>query len=292
MSAVPTIELNNGVTIPQLGFGVFLVPPGETEAAVATALTTGYRHIDTAKLYDNEDEVGAAIAKSGVPRDEVFVTTKVWNSDQGYDATLAAFDKSLERLGFDYVDLYLIHWPLPKRDRYVETWRALEKIAGDGRARAIGVSNFQIAHLQRLLDETRVVPAVNQVELHTRLQQKPLRRFHAEHGIVTEAWSPLGQGWALQDRVVAELAQRHGRTPAQIVLRWHLQLGNVVIPKSTTPSRIRENIALFDFALSDADMAALAALEAGTRLGPDPDERDTRPRSGFSSTGGRWVSEG
>ena len=179
MSGVPTIELNNGVTIPQLGFGVFLVPPGETEAAVATALSTGYRHIDTARLYENEDEVGTAIAKSGVPRDEVFVTTKLWNADQGYDTTLAAFDASLDRLGFDYVDLYLIHWPLPKQDRYVETWRALEKIAGDGRARAIGVSNFQIAHLQRLIDETGTVPAVNQVELHPHLTQAPLRAFHA-----------------------------------------------------------------------------------------------------------------
>ncbi len=272
MTGEPTIELNNGVAIPQLGFGVFLVPPGETEVAVATALETGYRHIDTARLYDNEGEVGAAIAKSGIPRDELFVTTKVWNSDQGYDATLAAFDKSLERLGFDYVDLYLIHWPLPKVDRYVDTWRALEKLATEGRSRAIGVSNFQIAHLQRLIDETGTVPAVNQVECHPHLTQAPLRAFHAQHGIATEAWSPLARGGAvLSDARVGAIAARHGKSPAQVILRWHLQVGNVVIPKSVTPSRIAENLDVFDFALADDELAAVEALNTDSRIGPDPD---------------------
>jgi 2,5-diketo-D-gluconate reductase A len=277
MTGVPTIELNNGVALPQLGFGVFLVPPGETEAAVATALSTGYRHIDTARLYENEGEVGAAIAKSGIPRDEIFVTTKLWNSDQGYDAARAAFDKSLEQLGFDYVDLYLVHWPLPKLDRYVETWRALEKIAGEGRARAIGVSNFQIPHLQRLLDETGTVPAVNQVELHPHLTQAPLRAFHAQHGIVTEAWSPLARGGSvLTDPRIGAIAAAHGKTPAQVVLHWHIQVGNVVIPKSVTPSRIAENLDVFGFTLTDDEVATIESLNADTRIGPDPDRFDRR----------------
>lgn len=271
MTAV--ITLNNGVGVPQLGFGVFLVPPGETEVAVATALETGYRHIDTARLYDNEGEVGAAIAKSGIPREELFVTTKVWNSDQGYDATLAAFDKSLERLGFDYVDLYLIHWPLPKVDRFVDTWRALERLAAEGRSRAIGVSNFQIAHLQRLIDETATVPAVNQVELHPHLTQAPLRAFHAQHGIATEAWSPLARGGAvLSDAKVCAIAAAHGKSPAQVILRWHVQVGNVVIPKSVTPSRIAENLDVFDFTLADDELATIESLNTNSRVGPNPDE--------------------
>ena|SRR5690349_12684866 len=288
---VPDVRLNNGVHIPQVGFGVFRVPDDETERAVRTAIESGYRSIDTASLYGNERGVGRAIASCGLSREELFVTTKLWNDDQGYDSAFGAYEASLRRLGLDYVDLYLIHWPKPSRDRYVDTWRAFQKLCADERVRTIGVSNFQPHHLQRLLDETTVVPAVNQIELHPQLQQEQLRHFHAAHGILSEAWSPLGQGHALRDPVVAELASRHGRTPAQIVLRWHLQLGNIVIPKSTNPSRIRENLALFDFALDDADMAALAGLDSDTRLGPDPDERDTSPRSGFSSSGGRWVPE-
>jgi 2,5-diketo-D-gluconate reductase A len=272
MTGVPNLTLNNGVTIPQLGFGVFLVPPGETEASVTTALQTGYRHIDTARIYDNEGEVGAAIAQSGIARDELFVTTKLWNADQGRDATLAAFDASLARLGLDHVDLYLIHWPVPSGDRYVETWTALEEIAASGRARAIGVSNFQVPHLQRLIDETGTVPAVNQIELHPNLVQAELRAFHAEHGIATEAWSPLARGALLEDPAVGKVAAKHGRTPAQVILRWHLQIGNVVIPKSVTPSRIAENLDVLGFELDEHDVAAIEALDNGTRIGPNPDE--------------------
>jgi 2,5-diketo-D-gluconate reductase A len=271
MSAVPTIELNNGVTIPQLGFGVFLVPPGETEAAVATALATGYRHIDTAKLYDNEEAVGEAVRESGLIRDEVFVTSKLWNTDQGYDTTLRAFDASMQRLGFDVLDLYLIHWPAPARDAYVETWRAMEQLYTDGRIRAIGVSNFQPDHLRRLLDRSDVVPVINQVELHPYLQQTEVRKANEELGVLTEAWGPIARGGELlQDPVIAGLADKHARTPAQVVLRWHIELGNVVIPKSVTPARIQENIDIFDFALDSADLDAIAALDRGQRTGPDP----------------------
>jgi diketogulonate reductase-like aldo/keto reductase len=269
---VPNITLNNGVEMPQLGFGVFQVPDAETQAAVTAALDAGYRSIDTAKIYGNEAGVGAAVAKSGLPREELFITTKVWNDDQGYDSTLRAFDASIERLGLDYLDLYLIHWPTPKRDRYVDTWRAFEKLLADGRVRAIGVSNFQPDHLRRLVEETGTVPAVNQVELHPYLVQDEVRRADAEHGIATEAWSPLAKGGdLLAESVVAGLADKHGRTPAQVLLRWHVQLGNVVIPKSVTPSRIRENIAVFDFELSDDDVTALSSLDRNLRTGPDPD---------------------
>src|SRR5690242_1428244 len=227
---VPDVRLNNGVHIPQVGFGVFRVPDDETERAVRTAIESGYRSIDTASLYGNERGVGRAIASCGLSREELFVTTKLWNDDQGYDSTFRAFEASLRRLGLDYVDLYLIHWPKPSLDRYVETWRAFEKLHLDQRVRAIGVSNFQSAHLQQLLDETRVVTAGNQVMLHIVFKQEPLHRFHARDGIVSGAWSFLGLGHALRGPVVAELAEAHGRTPAQVVLRWQLQLGNVVIP--------------------------------------------------------------
>uniref|UniRef100_A0AAU3GM62 Aldo/keto reductase n=1 Tax=Streptomyces sp. NBC_01401 TaxID=2903854 RepID=A0AAU3GM62_9ACTN len=271
MSTVPTVTLNNGVTIPQLGFGVFQVPDDETTAAVTAALDAGYRSIDTATVYGNEAGVGRALAASGLARDELFVTTKLWNADQGYDATLTAFDASLAALGLDHVDLYLIHWPTPARALYTDTWRALEKLLADGRIRAAGVSNFQPAHLRRLREVSSLVPAVNQIELHPGLQQGELRALHTEYGIATEAWSPLAQGALLDDAVLVALAERHGKTPAQVVLRWHLQLGNVVIPKSVTPARIRQNIDVFDFELSAADMDAVAGLDRGMRTGPDPD---------------------
>ncbi|WP_016697139.1 aldo/keto reductase [Actinoalloteichus spitiensis] len=271
MSKVPNLTLNNGVEIPQLGFGVFQVPPEDARRTVATALRTGYRSIDTAKAYSNESGVGQAVAESGLPREEIFVTTKLLNAEQGYDSALRAFDASMTELGLDYLDLYLIHWPLPGRDLYVETWKAFERLYEEGRVRAIGVSNFTIDHLKRLFDETDIVPSINQVELHPKLQQPELRAFHAEHGILTEAWSPLAQGDVLADPVVTRLAEKHGRTPAQVILRWHLDIGNVVIPKSVTPSRIEENFDLFGFHLDPEDIEALAPLDSGTRvLGLDP----------------------
>ncbi|MEU1942659.1 MULTISPECIES: aldo/keto reductase [unclassified Streptomyces] len=271
MTSVPHLTLHTGLEIPQLGFGVFQVADEQTTGAVRSAIEAGYRSIDTAAIYGNEAGVGRALATSGVPREELFLTTKLWNADQGYDSTLAAFDASAAKLGTDYVDLYLIHWPTPARDLYLDTWRALEKLLADGRTRAIGVSNFQPAHLRRLLDHSGVVPVVNQVELHPYLQQGELRDFHAQHKIATEAWSPLAQGALLQDPALAAIARRHGRTPAQVVLRWHLQLGNVVIPKSVTPARIRENIDVFDFTLTPEDIEAINALDRGERTGPDPD---------------------
>jgi 2,5-diketo-D-gluconate reductase A len=276
MSGVLTMTLNNNVQIPQLGFGVFQVPPQDAERVVSTALETGYRSIDTAAAYQNEEGVGRAIASSGLPRDEIFVTTKLWNANHGYDQALRAFDASTQRLGLDTVDLYLIHWPVPTADRYVETWKALEKLAADGRVRAIGVSNFTVEHLRRLFAETGTVPAVNQIELHPHFQQTELRAEHAAHGIATEAWSPLGQGAALSDATITGLAKRHDVTPAQVVLRWHLQLGNIVIPKSVTPARIRENFDVFTFDLSTGDLSAIADLDTDRRIGPDPATFDMR----------------
>ncbi|MDA3630116.1 aldo/keto reductase [Saccharopolyspora sp. WRP15-2] len=268
---VPTTTLNNGVEIPQLGFGVFQVPDEETTAAVSAALQAGYRSIDTAAIYGNEAGVGRAIAESGIARDELFITTKLWNADQGYDSTLAAFDSSLAKLGLDHVDMYLIHWPTPARDLYLDTWKAIEELVADGRVRAAGVSNFQPAHLRRLIDNSSLVPVVNQVELHPGLQQRELRAVHAEHGIATEAWSPLAQGAMLRESTLTDIAERHGKSPAQVVIRWHLQLGNIVIPKSVTPARIQQNIDVFDFALSEDEMTAIAGLDRGLRTGPDPD---------------------
>ncbi|MFI9386067.1 aldo/keto reductase [Kutzneria sp. NPDC052558] len=271
MPSVPTIKLNNGVEIPQLGYGVFQVPDEETTEAVTRALEAGYRSIDTAAAYGNERGVGEAIKASGLARDELFVTTKLWNSAQGYDSTLRAFDESMDKLGLEQLDLYLIHWPVPAADEYVDTWKAFEKIHADGRVRAIGVSNFQPAHIRRLLDEGLTLPSINQIELHPALQQATLRAFHTEHGIATEAWSPLAQGEVLDTPEITAIAAKHGKTPAQVVLRWHLQLGNVVIPKSVTPKRIAENIAVFDFELDGDDLAAITGLERGHRTGPDPD---------------------
>lgn len=272
MSKVPFITLNNGVRMPQLGFGVWQVPDDEAADAVSTALESGYRSIDTAAIYGNEEGTGRAIAASGLPRDELFVTTKLWNSDHGYDSTLRAFDTSLSKLGLEYVDLYLIHWPVPEVDKYVDTWKAFEKIYAEGRAKAIGLSNFHPAHIQRLLSETEIAPVIDQIELHPQLQQAELRAFNARHNIATEAWSPLGQGKGLlEDARLAAIADKHGKSPAQVVLRWHLDLGNVVIPKSVTPSRIKENIDVFDFELDADDLATIDGLDSGNRLGPDPE---------------------
>jgi 2,5-diketo-D-gluconate reductase A len=268
---IPNVALRGGADIPQLGFGVFQIPPEETEETVGRALQAGYRHIDTAAAYRNEAAVGRAVRASGLDRGEVFVTTKCFNDDQGYDEAKRAFEASLERLDLGYVDLYLIHWPVPVHDRYVDTWRAFIELRQEGLVRAIGVSNFQPQHLGRVIEETGVTPAVNQIELHPRLQQPSLRQEHGELGIVTEAWSPLAQGQVLDDPTIVELAERHGKTPGQIVIRWHLQLGNVVFPKSVTPERIEQNIDVFDFDLGDAEMAAIEELDVGERTGPDPD---------------------
>jgi 2,5-diketo-D-gluconate reductase A len=265
---VPEIELNNKVQLPQVGFGVYKVPDDEVGQAVRVALDAGYRSIDTATLYKNERGVGAAVRASEIPREEIFVTTKLWNTDHGYDAALRAFDTSMDELGLDYVDLYLIHWPVPDQNLYVESWRALEKILDDGRARAIGVSNFAEEHLRRVLDEGDVVPAVNQIELHPWLQRPELRGFHQEHGIATEAWSPLARGGELlTSDPITTIARKHGKSPAQVVLRWHIEMDHIVIPKSVTPHRIAENIDVFGFELDSHDIAAISTLEAGRHVG-------------------------
>lgn len=274
MTSVPTIALNNGVTIPQLGYGTFQIPPDETKDAVLTAFEVGYRHIDTAQGYGNEKGVGDALAASGLARDEVFVTSKLNNSYLTHDDALASFERTLEALGSDHVDLFLIHWPLPTASDFVARWRALEEIYASGRARAIGVSNFQVNHLNRLLAETTVVPAVNQIEVHPYLTNEAVRAADAAHGIATEAWSPIAKGEVLDDPVVQRIAQATGRTPAQVVLRWHVQRGDIVFPKSVTRSRVEENFALFDFELPPEDVAALGALDRGHRTGPDPDTFD------------------
>jgi diketogulonate reductase-like aldo/keto reductase len=270
-TSVPYVDLNDGNRMPQLGFGVFQVPAEETAEAVGRALDIGYRSIDTAAAYGNEEGVRDALQASGLDRNDVFITTKLWNGDHGRDRARRAFEQSLEKLGGDYIDLYLIHWPVPAKDLYVETWEALCALKDDGRVRSIGVSNFQPPHLERIIDATGVVPAVNQIELHPRLQQPELRRFDSERGIITEAWSPLGKGQLLDDPVIEEIAAGHDHTPAQVVLRWHIQLGNVVIPKSVTPSRIEENFQVFDFELSSDDTRRIGELDRGERTGPDPD---------------------
>ncbi|WP_256795991.1 aldo/keto reductase [Terrabacter sp. Ter38] len=272
--SAPTIDLGHastpGLTIPQIGFGVWEVPDAAVDAAFAQALDDGYRHIDTARIYGNEEGVGRVLAREDVDRDSVFVTTKVWNDD--HTDVPAAFDASMQRLGIDVLDLYLIHWPAPQQDAYVDAWRAMLELQREGRVRSVGVCNFQVPHLQRLLDETGVLPSVNQIELSPYLQQRELRAFHAEQGIVTEAWSPLAvRAGLLADPVVVDLAGKHSVTPAQLVLRWHVELGNVVLTRSVTPARITENVEIFGFHLGDDDLEALAGLDRGTRTGPDPD---------------------
>ena len=276
MTAIPDITLNNGQTIPQLGFGVFLVEPQETSAAVSRALKAGYRHIDTAEMYGNESEVGEAIARSGLDRSEVFVTSKLSNDAHEPDDARRAFDETLKALSVDYIDLFLIHWPLPTRydGDYVSTWRVLEEFYREGRARSVGVSNFQPNHLRRLHAEGEIPPAVDQIEVNPYLTQDELRGFCAEHQIAVEAWSPLGRGQVLGDTAVSSIARRTGKTPAQVVLRWHIQRGDIVFPKSVTPERIKENIDIFDFELSAADVEAITLLNRNERTGPDPDKFD------------------
>ncbi|SFN77721.1 aldo/keto reductase [Mycetocola miduiensis] len=273
-SDFPALALNDGHTIPQLGLGLYKVPEGSVVDVVTTAIEAGYRHLDTATLYANERGVGEGIRRSGIDRDELFVTTKVWNSDHGFDNTLRAFEHSMDLLGLDLLDLYLIHWPAPTQDRYVETWRALERLQTEGRVNSIGVSNFHPHHLDRLFAETGIVPAVNQIELHPWLPQREARAFHDANGIVTEAWSPLARGGILNNPTLDLIAEKHGVSPAQVVIRWHLQLGNVVIPKSVTPARIAENIDVFGFELDDADLTGIATLASGERTGRDPDDLD------------------
>ncbi|GAA4426638.1 aldo/keto reductase [Georgenia halophila] len=278
-STNPQIRLNDGVTIPQLGFGVFQVPPEDTEQVVTHALEVGFRSIDTAAGYKNEEGVGAAVAASGLARDEIFVTTKLANPDQGHDSALAAFDASMGKLDLDVLDLYLIHWPSPARGEFVNTWKAFIELQQAGRIRSIGVSNFLPHHFTELFEATEVVPSVNQIELHPYLQQKELRTFHAQHGILTEAWSPIAQGDCLDDPIITGIAERLGATAAQVVLRWHLQLGNIVIPKSVTPSRMRENLGALEITLGEEDIAAIEGLDRGEdgRRGFHPDRFNAFP---------------
>ncbi len=278
MTQVPLITLNNGIQIPQLGFGVYQIKPDETRAATLDALEIGYRHIDTAEMYGNEKQVGEAVRESGIPRSKVFVTSKLNNTYHEHGAALSAFDTTIDTLGLDYVDLFLIHWPLPMIGDFVETWKAMEEMSASGRVRAIGVSNFQPAHLQRLFDATGTVPAVNQIEAHPYLVQDDVRAFDAEHGIATEAWSPIAQGKVLDDPTIVAIAERVARTPAQTTLRWHIQRGDIVFPKSVTRKRIEENFALFDFELNEEDMTAITALDRGERTGPNPDTFDYVPK--------------
>ncbi len=266
----PMMTLNDGRKMPQLGFGLWQVPAGVTAGVTEAALRMGYRLVDGAAIYGNEEGMGQGIRDSGLPRDAVFVTTKVWNSEQGFDRALRAAEASLKRLGLDHVDLLLVHWPCPAKDLYLDTWRALIRLREEGRALSIGVSNFQEPHLERIIGETGVVPVLNQVEINPRLQQPGLREFHAAHGIVTQSWTPLGQGRSFAAAPVQAAAARTGKSPAQVILRWHVQIGAAVIPRSTRAAGLAENMALFDFALTEAEMAAMAALDEGARCGPDP----------------------
>ncbi len=277
MPEVPTITLNNGQEIPQLGFGVFQVEPARTKEATLAALEVGYRHLDTAEMYGNEKRVGEAVRESGLDRGEVFVTTKLNNGYHAHDDALRAFDQSLEELGFEYVDLFLIHWPLPEVGDFVETWGAMEEIYASGRARSIGVSNFQPHHLRRLHQETTIRPAVNQIEVHPYLTQDEVRAFDTEHEIATEAWSPIAQGKVLDDETIVRIAEAHERTPAQVTLRWHIQRGDIVFPKSVTLSRVKENFAVFDFELTGIDMSDISDLNRDARTGPDPDQFNMVP---------------
>ena len=271
MSDQPFVKLNDGRSIPQIGLGVWRADDAQAAEAVRTALQAGYRHVDTAAIYGNEAGVGEGIRTSGVKREEIFVTTKLWNDAQGSDSALKAFDASLKRLGLDYIDLYLIHWPAPRKGLYLDSWRALIRLKQQGRVKSIGVSNFMPEHLDRIIGETGVTPVLNQIELHPAFQQSALRAAHAKHGIVTEAWSPLGQGQLLNDAVLQAIAAKHKRTPAQVILRWHMQSDIVAIPKSITPSRIRENFDIFGFTLDADDLARIAGLDSKSgRIGPDP----------------------
>lgn len=273
MMTIPNLTFHDGRPAPQLGFGVWQIADESVDTVVANALELGYRSIDTAAIYDNETGVGRGIAQAGVPRDQLFVTTKVWNTDHGHEATRAAFNTSLEKLGLDYVDLYLIHWPAPQANQYIQTWEAMIQLRDEGRAKSIGVCNFNIEHLQALLDQTGVLPVVNQIELHPRFQQAELRDFHASQDVITQAWSPLGQGRLWGEPLLKSLAQKHRKSVAQIILRWHIQLGNMVIPKTESRTRLQENMAVFDFKLDDDDMAAIATLDRDDgRIGPDPEQ--------------------
>lgn len=272
MAEQSELRLNTGALMPQLGLGVWQISNEQAADVVRTAIKTGYRSIDTAAMYNNEEGVGEGIRRAGIPREQIFIATKIWHDRQGTESTMKAFEESQKRLGLDYVDLYMIHWPAPKQNTFVETWRAMARLKQFNRVKTLGVCNFKIAHLQRLMDETGIVPAVNQVELHPRYQQNALRDFHAKHGIATEAWAPLGRGAVLDDPVITTIAQKHGKTSAQIVLRWHIENSVIAIPKSVNPSRLAENLDVFGFELSDDDMAEIAKMDSAKgRIGPDPD---------------------
>jgi len=269
---VPAVALNDGTTIPQIGFGLWQVPPSEAEVATAEALRVGYRHLDSAAVYANEAEAGAALAKSGLAREDVYVTTKLWNPDHGYDEAMRAFDTSMTKMGFEQLDLYLIHWQCKQHGKFIDTWRALIDLQKSGRVKSIGVSNFKEPALRQLIDATGVIPVLNQIELHPWLPQLDMRAVHAEYGIATESWSPLASGQLIDDPTLTVIAAKHGKSTAQVIIRWHLQQGLIVLPKSVTPARIAENIDVFGFQLDDEDMATIAGMENGHRTGPDPDD--------------------